>query len=106
MSDASGNGRTSAVTSATWTASGRNGAALTFDGTSSRVSTTATVPVGSAFSFTGWLFNPAATGYETIVAHGTGRDVFLQNGRLSFFDGTSDVDLGANVPASTWATSR
>jgi Concanavalin A-like lectin/glucanases superfamily len=87
----------------TWTASGQNGAALTFDGASSRVSTTATVPVGSAFSFTGWLFNPAATGYETIVAHGTGRNVFLQDGRLSFFDGTRDVDLGVNVPAGTWA---
>jgi hypothetical protein len=103
VADASGNGRTGAVTTATWSASGRYGAALTFDGSGSRVSTVATMAIGSAFSFTAWVFNPSASGYETIAAHGSGRDVFLQDGRLSLFDGTRDVDLGATVPAGTWA---
>jgi Concanavalin A-like lectin/glucanases superfamily len=102
-SDASGNGRTGAISSATWSTSGRYGAALTFDGVTSRVSTVATMAVGSAFSMTGWVFNPTAAGFETIATHGSGRDVFLQDGQLSLFDGSRDVDLDVSVPAGAWA---
>ena len=49
--DATGNGRTGTLTSATWTTAGRFGGALTFNGTSARAATSRITPC--------WISRPA-----------------------------------------------
>lgn len=100
--DSSPNGRHGTVVSATWTTPGRYGNALSFNGTSSRVTTAATLPAGTAFSVTAWVYNPGNSAYETIAAVGAARDVFLRNGRLSVFGGVTETDLNRVVPTRRW----
>ena len=102
VSDASPNGRTGSVVSATWTASGRFGAALSFNGSSSRVVTTSSLPVGTSFSLTAWVYDSAGSGYHTIAAAGQARDIYLLDGELWIYGGAGDIDLGVAVPTGRW----
>ena len=92
VSDASPNGRTGSVVSATWTASGRFGDALSFNGSSSRVVTTSSLPVGTSFSLTAWVYDSAGSGYQTIAAAGQARDILPLDGELWIYGGAGDID--------------
>jgi hypothetical protein len=100
--DASAHAQTGSLTSTTWSPSGRFGGALSFNGSSSRVSSASSLSLGSSFAVTAWVSNPTNAAYETVAAAGTQRDVYLRSGRLSFFDGDADLDLGVNVPTGRW----
>jgi hypothetical protein len=99
--DASGNGNNATVTGATWTTAGRTGAALVFNGTSSRV-VGPTLPLGSAFTLMAWVLNPSRTPFETIVTIGGSRDLYLANGVITFWDGTFDRAFGTAIPSGAW----
>ena len=69
--DASGNGRTGALTNATWTTAGKYGGALSFNGSSSRVTVADAAPLhlSSAMTLEAWV-NPSAHGVgELAGAH-------------------------------------
>ena len=55
--DSSGNANTGTLTSTAWTASGRYGAALVFDGDASRVRANANITLGTAFTYEAWVLN-------------------------------------------------
>ena len=61
--DASGNGRTGTLTNATWTAAGKYGGALSFNGSSSRVTVADAAPLhlSTAMTLEAWV-NPSGTG--------------------------------------------
>ena len=61
--DASGNGRTGALTSTTWTTAGKSGGALSFDGSASRVTVAdaAALHLSAAMTLEAWV-NPSTTG--------------------------------------------
>ena len=84
MADSSGNARNGTAVSATWASTGRYGSAISFNGSSTRVTSSAPVSLGSAFTLMSWVLNPAASGYETVAAIGTSRDLYLYNGTLWF----------------------
>ncbi len=100
-SDASGNGLTASVSGATWTTSGQFGGALSFDGVND-LATTSAATLGSAFTLTAWVFNPTNTAWETLLAIGATRDLYLAGGVLSFYDGASDRAFGAAIPTNSW----
>ena len=100
--DTSGNANTLTLTSTTWTTSGRSSNGLSFNGTSSRARTASTVELGSQFTIEAWVLNPANTAFETIASVGSNRDLYLANGTLGFWNGTSDVTFGAALPVNTW----
>ena len=60
--DASGNGNTGTISGATWTTQGRFGQALSFNGSSSRVSVAAaaSLNLGAAMTLEGWIYPTAA----------------------------------------------
>jgi glucose/arabinose dehydrogenase len=99
--DASGNSRTGTLSGATWTASGQFGSALSFDGTDDRV-TSASLTLGPTFTLMAWVQNPSNASYETIVTIGRDRDLYLGDGVITFFDGTSDRRFGGRLSNSVW----
>ena len=72
--DASGNGNTGTISGATWTTQGRFGQALSFNGSSSRVSVAAaaSLNLGAAMTLEGWIYPTAAqSGWRTILQRQT-----------------------------------
>ena len=70
VSDASGNGNTGTIAGATWTTQGRNGGALTFNGTSNLVAipSSASLTVTTGMTLEGWVYPTAAqSGWRTIM---------------------------------------
>jgi chitodextrinase len=68
--DASGNGSAGTITGASWTTQGRNGNALSFNGTNSvvRVASSASLNLGSAMTLSAWIRPTASqSGWRTIV---------------------------------------
>ena len=102
VADSSGNARNGTAVSATWANAGRYGSAISFNGSSTRVTSSAPVSLGSAFTLMTWVLNPAASGYETVAAIGTSRDLYLYNGTLWFHDGSGDRSMGAVVAPGRW----
>jgi hypothetical protein len=111
--DASGNGNTGTLAGVAWTAAGRNGAAVSFDGAGGAI-TVANSPgitLTGGFTVSAWV-NPAAlNGYQTIlIKETTGNgSYFLQTlGNevdSGIFDGTAfreHVTTGANLAPGTW----
>ena len=76
VADASGNGNTGTITAATWTTAGKFGKALSFNGTSARVTVAAapSLDLTNAFTLEGWAF-PIVTqvGWRTLVARDVNR---------------------------------
>src|SRR5207342_2584159 len=58
VGDSSGNARNGAAVGTTWASAGRYGSALSFNGSSSRVTSSAPVSLGSAFTLMTWVLNP------------------------------------------------
>ncbi|MEP7310457.1 MAG: LamG-like jellyroll fold domain-containing protein, partial [Acidobacteriota bacterium] len=88
--DASGNGRTGALTNATWTSTGKNGGALSFNGSSSRVTVadSAALRLSTAMTLEAWI-NPSGAGapdWQAIIYKG------LDNYALA--------TIGANLPTA------
>lgn len=67
--DASGNGNTGAITGATWTTSGRFGAALTFNGTSNSVGVNdaASLDLTSGMTVEAWVYPTTLSGWRTVL---------------------------------------
>src|SRR5690242_14104249 len=101
VADASSNNTAATATSPNWTAAGRFGNAIVFDGSSTRVRSNTDVALTAAFTLEAWVFNPAGTDFETIATVGANRDLYLANGTLTFYSGAANLTFGA-VPANSW----
>ena len=102
VADLSGNARNGTAVSPTWVSPGRYGSAISFNGTSTRVTSSAPITLGPAFTMMTWVLNPAANGYETVAAIGSSRDLYLYDGSLWFHDGAGDWNMGVGVAAGRW----
>ena len=102
IADASPSAVNATATSPTWTPSGRYGAAITFNGTTTRVARNSALTLPGAFTIEAWILNPTNAAFETIASVGSNRDLFLANGTLGFWNGTSDTSLGVALPLNTW----
>ena len=100
--DSSGSNYTGNLFNASWTTAGKFGNALAFNGSSSRVRSTANVALGTSFTLQAWVFNPSNAQYETILTVGGNRDLYLANGQIGFYNGTSDWLFGSPISTSTW----
>ncbi len=73
--DSSGNGNTGTVAGATWTASGKLGGALSFDGTASavNVASASSLDLGSAMTLEAWVYpTTSALSFRAVVAKNYG----------------------------------
>ena len=101
LTDSSPSANNATLTNGTWTTSGRSGNAVVFNGTTSRARSNANVTLGSTWTIEGWVNNPANNAYETLWTVGTTRDLFLENGQLSFYSDAVSADFGT-VPTGGW----
>ena len=85
------------ATSPTWTTNGRYGSAISFNGTSTRVTRNSTLTLPGTFTIEAWVLNPANTAFETIATVGSNRDLYVNNGTITFFNGTSDITFGTSL---------
>jgi hypothetical protein len=110
--DATGNGRTGTVTNATWSAAGRNGGALSFNGSSSRVAVAdaAALHLSSAMTVEAWE-NPASVGagWQALIYKGTDNyflatltspAVWTAGGTIG--GGLGQVSSPSAIPLNTW----
>ena len=112
--DASGNGRTGALTNATWTAAGKYGGALSFNGSSSRVTVAdaAALHLSTAMTLEAWV-KPSAAGsadwqaiiYKAYDAHFLATlpgaaSVPTAGGTVA--GGLVQVTSPSGLPANTW----
>ncbi len=69
VADASGNGNGGAITGATWTASGRYGSALTFNGTSNTVTVNdaPTLDLTNGMTIEAWVYPTTISGWRTVL---------------------------------------
>ena len=102
VTDSSGNNRTGTLTSGTWTATGQYGGAVVFNGTTTRIRSNSNVTLGTSFTLEGWVFNTAASPYETFITVGSNRDLYLDNGVISFDNGATAITFGAALPTNAW----
>jgi Concanavalin A-like lectin/glucanases superfamily/Domain of unknown function (DUF1929)/Bacterial Ig domain/Kelch motif len=113
VTDASGQANTGTISSATWTTTGKFGAALSFNGTSSwvTVADAASLDLTTGMTIEAWVNPAAGTGWRTVVlkenAGGLAYALYAANNasRPAGFVHTS-ADAGLNgtsaVPLSTW----
>jgi len=100
--DQSGNGNHGTISGATWTTQARyGGRALSFDGNNDRV-TGPSITLTDAFTLMAWVYNPSNVPFETIVTVGANRDLYLANGRVTFYTGQADLGFGAALPTNVW----
>jgi hypothetical protein len=114
VADASGQGNTGTISSATWTASGKYGSALSFNGTSSWV-TVADAPsldLTAGMTIEAWVNPASGSGWRTVAlkedAGGLAFALYSANGAsrpAGFVHTTTDVGLNgtAAVPLNTWS---
>ena len=112
--DASGNGNTGTISGATWTTQGRFGQALSFNGSSSRVSVAAaaSLNLGAAMTLEGWIYPTAAqSGWRTILQRQTNADFLTASnstgpprpsGGGTFGTTTTFVSGTTANPVNTW----
>ncbi len=93
--DSSPSANNATLVNGTWTTSGRSGNAVVFNGTTTRARSNADVTLGSTWTIEGWVNNPGNAAYETLWTVGTTRDVFLENGLLSFYSDAISADFAA-----------
>ncbi|MEK7560888.1 MAG: LamG-like jellyroll fold domain-containing protein [Patescibacteria group bacterium] len=81
---------------------GRIGAnALQLDGSDDRITTVSSLALPASFTYALWVNNPSNSTYETLLTVGSDRDLYLNNGTLSFY-GNGDRSLGATLPIGSW----
>ena len=100
VADRSTNNTAATATSPNWTASGRFGSAIVFNGSTTRVRSNANVALTAAFTLEAWVFN-TGDGFESIATVGSTRDLYLSDGTLTFYTGAANLTFGA-VPANSW----
>jgi hypothetical protein len=69
LADASGKGNSGTISGATWTASGKYGKALTFDGVNDwvTVNDSSTLDLSSTMTIEAWVFPTAINGWESVI---------------------------------------
>ena len=97
VKDSSSNSNSGSITNATWTASGRYGAALAFNGTNALVS----VPSSSSLQLTGAMTLEAWIRPTTVSAQW--RDVIYKGNDNYFLEGTSNRSGRPAAGASVWS---
>lgn len=102
IADTSANNTPGTATSPTWTAAGRYGNAITFNGTTGRVRSNGEITLNAAFSLEAWVFNPTNQDYETIMTVGAERDLILRNGVLSLYTGVQTLAFSPALATNTW----
>jgi hypothetical protein len=113
LADASGNGNNGTLAGVVWTASGRHGAAVSFNGSSGSidVSNSPSITLTGSFTLSAWVKPAALGGYQTVlIKETTGNGSYwlqtLGNQVDSgIFDGTNyreHVTAGANLALDTW----
>ena len=111
--DASGNGNAGAISGATWTATGKFGSALSFNGTSSRVNIadSSSLDLTDAFALEGWVFPTVATsGWRTLIGKNVDRYYLMAGSNLNRpaaggTFATQAVYSTAALPVNTWTRS-
>lgn len=89
------------VNGPTWITNARYNGGLSFDGVNDRASGGSfTLP--STFTFMAWVYNPSNNPYETLISVGPNRDLYLDSGRISFYDGTNERNFGNAISTNTW----
>src|SRR5262245_40575953 len=113
LADVSGNGNNGTITAATWTASGKIGSALLFNGTTARVQIpdAASLDLTTGATIEAWVYPTAnQTGWRTIVQKQT--DSYLlhasSNGARrpaaggTFTTGEATAVSGTAIPTNAW----
>ena len=114
MSDVSGNGHTGAISGASWTAQGRYGGALSFNGSSNLVTVGASplLNLTSGMTLEAWINPTAASGTrDVLIKEGTNVDLYnlyARNWRGRpesnvYAGGANRVAEGATLPTNTWS---
>jgi hypothetical protein len=113
VTDASGQGNTGTISSATWTTAGKFGAALSFNGTSSwvTIADAASLDLTSGMTIEAWVNPAAGTGWRTVVlkegSNTLAYSLYSANNAsrpAAYVHTTGDVGLNgtAAVPLNTW----
>jgi chitodextrinase len=111
--DASGNGNTGTITSASWTAQGRYGSALSFNGANSvvRIPNSASLNVTTGMTLSAWVRPTAAQGgWRTILQrqadayflHASNGDPLHPAGGGTFGGSTDFVGGPTAIPVNAW----
>ena len=114
VSDVSGNGHTGAISGASWTAQGRYGGALSFNGSSNLVTVGASplLNLASGMTLEAWINPTAASGTrDVLIKEGTNLDLYnlyARNWRGRpesnvYAGGANRVAEGATLPTNTWS---
>ena len=114
VSDVSGNGHTGAISGASWTAQGRYGGALSFNGSSNLVTVGASplLNLTSGMTLEAWINPTAASGTrDVLIKEGTNVDLYnlyARNWRGRpesnvYAGGANRVAEGATLPTNTWS---
>jgi hypothetical protein len=114
VGDASGKGNTGTVTTTTWTAGGRHGSALSFNGTSSWVTVpdTTSLHLTNGMTLQAWVRPTTVTSWRTVMMkqHTSGLAYVLAAGSDTnrphvAIHTTSEADIGApsQLPLNTWS---
>jgi glucose/arabinose dehydrogenase/chitodextrinase len=109
VTDASGSGNTGTVASGTWTSQGKFGSALTFNGSSTRV----TVPNASSLNLTNmtleaWVYPTASGGWRDVIYREPNDNYYLESSSDTGAPATGGVFSPAlygtsALPLNTWS---
>lgn len=111
LTDGSGGGNTGTVVGPTWTAAGKYGGALTFDGTNDYVTVpdAASLDLGSSMTLEAWVRPTASSGWRTVLLKETPTSLAYSlysasgtNRPSVWIDGTSSVGSAA-LTTSAWS---
>jgi len=110
VTDASGNGNTGTIGTATWTTSGKYGNALSFNGTSARVTVndSNSLDLTTRMTLEAWLFPTAVGGWRDVIYKGTDDIYYLMgssDNSTPAIGGTfspSALRGSSNLPLNAW----
>ena len=110
VTDASGNGNTGTIGTATWTTSGKYGNALSFNGTSARVTVndSNSLDLTTGMTLEAWLFPTAVGGWRDVIYKGTDDIYYLMgssDNSTPALGGTfspSALRGTSNLPLNAW----
>ena len=113
LADVSGNGNNGTITSATWTASGKVGSALVFNGSSARVQIpdAASLDLTTAITIEAWVYPTAnQAGWRTIVQkqadsyllHASSQGSMRPATSATLTTGESPLISSSQIPVNTW----
>jgi hypothetical protein len=112
VADLSSNGNAGTLTGATWTAAGKYGNALSFDGVGDKVTVadSATLDVAGDFTLSAWIYPSSLSGYKDILVKGddSSNNFFLETldnqVAAGFYQGgwREHVTAAANLVPNNW----